>query len=303
MSHAIRRGVSLVEVLVVIAIIGILIALILPAIQVVRAEAVRAKSANQLRQIVLATHHYAGDREGRLRCVGDPRAFLADQSDGLDAIWSYLSGEPSYAALQAMPGKSKTWAWRPILLSPADPTVSLLDPNGDYTDRLISSYSANLAAFGNMPHLPSSFPDGTSNTIAHAERYCYLPGLPPGVRTGSDPADYGVYLFGGMGPSYGFNILGGPRRGSFADAAWYDVIPATSGEPPVSRPSRPGATFLVRPIPGQPIDPHVLQTPYPSGLLVGMFDGSVRMLRVDISEEVFWALVTRAGGEVISGEW
>lgn len=67
-SHALaaRRGFTLIELLTVIAIIGILAAIIVPTVGKVRQTARTSACASNLRQLSLAALMYAGDNNGRL---------------------------------------------------------------------------------------------------------------------------------------------------------------------------------------------------------------------------------------------
>jgi prepilin-type N-terminal cleavage/methylation domain-containing protein len=290
-----RTAFTLLELLVVVAILAILIGLLLPAVQKVRAAAIRAQSMNQLRQINLALQNYASIHDGLLPGVKDAtHDFPLEDTGPLYNVWPLIEGEiTDYGAALAKAGVSRTWTWHTVFMSPADPSVPLLTKlQAGY---LLSSYSANMAAFEGPPSLDGGFPDGTSHTIAYAERYCFLPAKDPVY-----PHAWGGYELQGGAPAFG--VPGGSRRATFADRGFHDVGPVTSGNPPVSRSSRPGITFQLRPQFAD-ADYGVLQSSYPTGLLVSHFDGSIHFLPASISESVFWAMVTRAGGEVADDNW
>jgi len=96
MRCARRLGFTLVEVLIVIAIIGVLIALLLPAVQAARESARRVECANNLRQLALACIQHESQQKS-FPSGGWSKEFVGDSSRGLGA------GQPGSWLFSALP--------------------------------------------------------------------------------------------------------------------------------------------------------------------------------------------------------
>lgn len=285
-KHSTRRGgLTLIELLVVIAIIAILLGLLLVAVQRVREAASRIESMNNLKQIALATHHFADTHNQRLpSCIWE-RNSVNPYMSLFGAILPYIEQGNVYAEYQQRTGPG--WSRNRIktFISPADPTAETGFADGVLC---LSSYGANYQVFHGRPRMPATFKDGTSNTIAFAEHYSY--------KCGGEFSDGGRYFNWLQAQGYS----GLDRPATFADD--FDGGPITEGDPPVSRPWRANTTFQTVPS-IRNCNPALAQTPHRSGMLVAMGDGSVRILAPGMSEATYWAAVTPAGGEILGPDW
>jgi len=298
----VRLAMSVIEVILVLAIVAVLIGLVVPAVQRVRELAERTKCVNNMKQLTVALQNYANNRRGGL-----PHLIVNDVAVPGKTGIPFVSVFP--ALLEELEGSAilEDVAFgrnldRPLyqFLCPSDPTTT-----HPYHQQI--SYAANGQVFlapDPTRKLSILFADGTANTIVFGEHYSRLYHANGAVRvsynwlqTRNDP------------PYKGPNGIVYIRLTSFAaveNLAQYkadldDVYPVTMGVPRVSVGSVRGLTFQVRPNPVE-ADMRICHTPHAAGMVSGFADGHVRVLKGGMAEEVFWALVTPAGGEIVTLE-
>ena len=196
------QGFTLVELLVVITIIGILISLLLPAVQAAREAARRMQCSNNLKQLALALHSYHAQAEifppaAQCGAGQDPYSTQLQGSNWCIAILPFLEQQSLYNSfdLTVPISDTKNRTWRGVPLSvmncPSDsasrtPYASTSSAEGDNWAR--GNYGANGGGGGpsgdsgwkdtrtrgvmsviNLSIGINGIRDGTSNTILLAE--------------------------------------------------------------------------------------------------------------------------------------
>lgn len=176
-SKPTRPGFTLIELIVTIAIIGFLVAIIIPAVNAAREASRRLQCANNLRQIGLALHAYAA-QHGSLPAEGTGRGFSA-----LAAILPQLDQIPLYNNINFSDSASTTgdsWSNTTAASNRLSVFACTSDPTAEAGSAPASShYGANRGfvergssengAFGLRPMRFADFLDGTSTTCAFAE--------------------------------------------------------------------------------------------------------------------------------------
>ena len=185
----IKKGFTLIELLVVISIIGILIGLLLPAVQKVREAASRIQCANNMKQFGLAMHNFSTTYDGKLPTITHQ---VAPGSNGsvMVALMPYLEQENLYkaysipanmtlpAAPSGPPTKYNAMVIKTPFVCPSDYSASTGTGPSGWAG---TSYIGNAFLFSKLgwftvddPTISnyriSTIPDGNSNTVAFAER-------------------------------------------------------------------------------------------------------------------------------------
>jgi prepilin-type N-terminal cleavage/methylation domain-containing protein len=134
MTRASRRsGFTLVELLVVIAIIGVLISLLLPAVQKVREAANRTQCLNNCKQMGLALHNYH-DTNGRFppSLDGGLRPWRAKPNKGWTPYWSWMAYIMPFIEQDNLWNESLAWAKQDLTVSTFPPNTFFFWPWGDF---------------------------------------------------------------------------------------------------------------------------------------------------------------------------
>ncbi|MBW3596760.1 MAG: DUF1559 domain-containing protein [Planctomycetes bacterium] len=331
MKHR-QSAFTLVELLVVIAVIGVLVALLLPAVQAAREAARRMSCSNNLKQMALAVHNY----ESTYRRL--PASTIVDLSTNTttnNLAWG-VHGRILDFLEQTNLGDQidLTQGWDvqmaidaakiEVFACPSDPGADQLRDTGAGKPRLWpTTYGFNMGtwfvfdpqtrrggngAFYPNSHLPlAAFTDGTSNTILAAEVKAWQPytrnGGPPSTAIPNDAAAASAMVASGAQyKNTGHTEWpdGRVHHTGFTAAMGPNTdVPFTDPNGQVVSADYNSWQEGKNGNAGNPTYAIITSRSYhPGVVMVALVDGSVRSIAETIELPVWRGLATRRGGEV-----
>jgi len=303
----VRRGFTLVELLVVIAIIGVLVALLLPAVQAAREAARRSSCQNNLKQLAIGVHNHH-DTMNRMPFNGDPVANSGCCYAAGLRQWSWIARTLPYieqnnlyemARIGQNEALSNSLPYVGVtvkaFLCPSDPESSTARtdcanfPGGTPVGQTnYKGVSGSNWAWGNWPYQATGSP--SNNGLDDGD----------GVFFRSDYNKKMTFASIKDGTSNTF-LIGEdvPSRNIHCAWPYSNTATGTCAIPPntaVPKGSPPGIDVT----PGNWPNVYSFRSQHPAGLQFAMADGSVVFISKTINLQVYRDLATRDCGETTS---